>query len=377
MPLLDWLDDLIRAPAGCVVRIDNQEIDDFYANLVEVSVVLDRQDSAEATLTLETRRLENGQWQVQDDDRIRPWAPIEILATFGARQAPVFQGFIRQVQVEFPEQQGAATVTVTAQDTSLLLDRTQRTQRWGDDVPVSDRDIVTRILQEANIPPLDTPGEGHTELVVNQNETDIKFLKKRARENAYDLFFREGKLYFGPMRFDRGAQPTILVYAGTDTHCVRFSLDDDGHHPDTVVYEIATDEGPETREQSVAPDLPMLGERRVSEASGQQGEFAWRMSREGQTNDSHARTRAQAQANEESLKIRANGELDGTLYGHVLLPGDPVGIDGIGDKFSGNWYVVKVEHRFDANGYLQSFELARNAYGGNPESPQSRLAAIL
>lgn len=107
---IHWLDDLIRSPASCVVRIGGQEIKDLYPNLVEVSAVLPNSDAGEATLVFETRRLEDGNWNVHDDDRIRPWQSIAISASFGDREDAVFEGFIRQVKVEFPEQKGAATV---------------------------------------------------------------------------------------------------------------------------------------------------------------------------------------------------------------------------------------------------------------------------
>jgi phage protein D len=213
-------------------------------------------------------------------------------------------------------------------------------------------------------------------LVVQQNETDIRFLAKRAQENAFDLFFRAGQLYFGPPRLERSPQPNILVYAGTSTSCIRFDLDDDGHHPDAVVYEIATDSGDSTNPTTVTPDLPLLGSEPVSSASGGSGEFAWRLSREGLSSDSQARQRAQAQANSESLKIKAGGELDGVIYGHVLLPGDPVGIDGIGRRYGGRWYVTKVEHKFDVSGYKQTFEVVRNAYGDDLVFASNPLAAI-
>ncbi len=375
--MLDWLNDLIRAPASCIIKIGGQAIADLYPNLVEVSAVLHNNSSSEATLNFETRRMEDGSWNVHDDDRIRPWQSIQIIAAFGDREDEVFQGFIRQVQVNFPEQKGAATVTVTCQDTSLLLDRSQRNFRWGSDTPKTDAEIVRQIMDEAGLSFLDVPGTGMSDLVVQQNETDIRFLVKRSQENAYDLFFREGKLYFGEPRLDRASQGTILVYAGTSTSCIRFELDDDGHHPDSVIYEIATDSGSETNPTTVTPNLPLLGNQPVSSASGSQGEFAWRLRREGNANDNQMRQRAQAQANTESLKIKATGDLDGVLYGHVLLPGDPVSIDGIGNKYGGRWYVTKVEHKFDMNGYNQSFEVARNAYGDDTVTISNPLAAVL
>ena len=59
------------------------------------------------------------------------------------------------------------------------------------------------------------------------------------------------------------------------------------------------------------------------------------------------------------------GELDGTLYGHVLLPGQPVAVDGPGEWLGGIYYVDRVSHRFNTEGYRQQIRLLRNAYGDN------------
>jgi len=375
--LLDLLDDLIREPAACLVRIGGMEITELYPNLVEISCALDRQNSAEATLIFETRRLEDGSWNVHDDDRIRPWSSISISANFGSREEAIFDGFIRQVKVEFPEEKGGSSVTVTCQDTSILIDRTQRTYRWGDEVPLTDGQIATQIMAEAGLTFLESPGEGFSDLVVNQNETDIKFLKKRAEENNYDLFFREGRLYFGPLRFDRSPQATILLYSGSDTNAIRFDLDDDGHQPEAVIYEIASESGDETQEQRVVSDLPQFGTSVATSESAGLGEFAWRLGREGLNSDSQAEQRAQAAANEQALRLKATGELDGVLYGHVLLPGDPVFVDGVGERYGGRWYVNKVDHKFDMNGYRQSFEVARNGYGDDLEVVSNPISGLL
>ncbi len=375
--LLHWLDDKNRDPAACIVRVNGHEISDFYANLVELSAVLDRQDSAQATLVFETRRLDDGSWHVHDDDRIRPWSSISIAATFGDTEQAVFDGFIRQVKVDFPEQKGAALVTVICQDTSLLLDRTQRNVRWGDETPTTDGAIATQILAQAGIDSIDSLGQGFSNLVANQNTTDIKFLKKRAQENAYDIFFREGKMYFGPLRMDRSPQPTILIYAGPESNAIRFNLEDDGHHPETIIYEVANDEDSNSEEHSVSSDLPVYGTQPATSESAGLGDFAWRLAREGSANEEHANQRAQATANEEALRIKATGDLDGALYGHVLLPGDPVFVDGVGARYGGRWYVMKVEHKFDVNGYKQSFEVARNGYGDDFEAPTSPIAGLL
>ena len=83
-----------------------------------------------------------------------------------------------------------------------------------------------------------------------------------------------------------------------------------------------------------------------------------------------ARTRAQAKANENAWKIKADGELDGSLYGHVLLTHKLVGVYGVGETYGGLYYVDQVTHSFGQNGYRQSFKLLRNATGQNTE-PES------
>jgi hypothetical protein len=82
-------------------------------------------------------------------------------------------------------------------------------------------------------------------------------------------------------------------------------------------------------------------------------------------------------ANEQSMKIKVDGELDGSLYGHVLLTGQPVGVDGVGERYSGTYYVDAVTHRFDVNGYRAGFRLLRNAYGDDLGASDNPLAGIL
>ena len=86
---------------------------------------------------------------------------------------------------------------------------------------------------------------------------------------------------------------------------------------------------------------------------------------------------AQQMANEQSMKISADGDLDGTIYGHVLRVGEPVGVDGIGERYSGTYLVEAATHRFDVNGYMVSFRLLRNAYGDDLSESSNPLTGAL
>jgi len=94
-------------------------------------------------------------------------------------------------------------------------------------------------------------------------------------------------------------------------------------------------------------------------------------------NAAEVEARAQAKANENAWKVIAEGELDGALYGHVLLTHKTVMVDGAGTTYGGLYYVSSVEHRFSTAGYRQRFKLLRNATGETPQSGPTDVLANL
>lgn len=381
MGVLDLLSLKTRAPAECVVKVGGAEIADLYPFLVEITVETNRAEAATATLTFETRRKEDGTWLVQDDGVLVPWASIVIEAAFGETTEEVMRGYVRQVSTEYPESAGTAQVKVECQDDSLRLDREQHRVPWGAEAPTTDSVILAQILGAYGLAPHPQNGPGDDQVQgVNQDETDVQFLKKRAEANGYELSFVEGQVYFGPPRLSDTPQESMMVYAGSATNCLSFSASADGHRPDAVAVDIPDAEGDGTTRQVVYPDLHVMGTTHAdSQASGLE-EFVWNVSGAASADEARLVAEAQQKANDHDLhKVQAQGELDGTLYGHVLKVGQPVGVDGVGSWLGGTYYVDKVSHRFSAEGYRQRFTLLRNAYGDNLDALGGAgvLAAVL
>lgn len=358
-----------REPAECVITIgrDQQEMTELYPFLTEVSVDVTRQQAATATLKFESRRDEKGQWAVQDAGILRDWEPITIAAAFGQVTEEIMRGYIRQVKPNYPAD-GNATVVVECQDSSIALDRLHKRIVWGGDAPTSDSEMLSTILaQHPNLQPYHhngvSNGSGQSGLVIHQDSTDASFLRARARANGYELIFAEGAVYFGPWRVDAEPQTTIMVYAGNATNCTQFSAGTNGHQPDSVVAQQAEDNGTGVVAQTVTSSLPLMGTESAAQAAQGMDDFSWIMKSSGGQSAEAMQHAAQSKANELAMKIKAEGELDGTLYGHVLRVAEPVGVDGVGDWMGGIYYVDKVAHRFSAAGYQQSFTLLRNAYG--------------
>jgi phage protein D len=377
MGLIDLFSEKNTKPAECLVSINGEEISDLYAALIEVQVEADRSRATTASVIFETRRLEDGDWTIQDDDRLKPWESIKIEAVFGDETEEVMSGFIKEVNADFPAEKGAARVIISCQDHSLQLDRTHIEQRWGEDTPTTDGSIASEIAQRNNLGMIEPPNEGQTVQDLNQNTTDMKFLQRRAEANGYEIIFQEGKLYFGEMRLNAETQPTIKVYAGPDTNCVRFNIKDDGHKPDRVAYQVTAQTGTQEPAVEVTPTVRQLGLQPANSENSGLDEFVWRPSRQGVNDSGQLEAIAQQMANEQSMKIAVDGELDGSLYGHVLRVGEPVGVDGVGQKFSGTYYVDATSHKFVSEGYTVTFKLLRNAYGDDLNESSNPLAGVL
>ena len=353
-----------REPVECVVKVDGTEITDFYRFLREVQVSMSRRAATTATLSFDSIRMEDGRWNVQDAGMFRPWRRIEIHAVFGSRPEEVMRGFIKEVRCEYPEDKSAAKVTLSAQDESLALDRKQVENPLSkQDEPKKDGVIASQIASENN---LDSEVEdGLTNASLNFDGTQVALLKSRAEANGYEFYVRAGKLYFHAPKLEQNAvDEPIRVYAGVATNCLRFSSSFDGHKPDTVIVTRASETDRDNDDhQSFQPNLRQLGTEGADSANSGLPQFAWKMqSPSGGTAD-EAHARAQAKANENAWKINAEGELDGALYGHVLLTHTLVVVDGAGETYGGTYYVDEVQHRFSSDGYREAFKLLRNATG--------------
>lgn len=366
---LDLLSGAQREPAGCVIKVGvaKLEIAELYPYLTEVKVECSRTDAWTATIHFETRRDEKGMWAVQDLGLLKPWEPIVIEASFGTRSEEIMRGYIRQIKASYPQDAGAASVIVECQDNSIVMDRMHYRQNWGTaEAPMTDEGLIfQQMVARSQLTPDPQSGHGLSRVHLFQDGTDITFLRERAEINGYELMFAGGLVYFGPMRLSGEPQATIKVYAGLDTNCLSFDVDADGHQPDKAGYDAAPETGTATVSGTFPPNIVILGPE--SAAGGGPGlpDFVWRLRRTGTNDEAELTARAQAKANELSMRVKVSGELDGTLYQHVLQVGKLVPVDGVGSQFNGLYYVDTVSHHFSVDGYSQSFKLMRNAYGDN------------
>lgn len=342
------------------------EIADLYPVLETVTLQVSRTEPGAGNLVFTLGRDTDGSYPVIDGGYFDRWSPIRVLADFGSYSEDVLWGHVVKITPEYPADRGSAKVTVEVQDQTIALDREQRTRDWGDsegEATMTDRAIAASILAEYGFRLDPLSADGQVGAVVTQDKTDFAFLRERADAVGYELRLMFDECYFGPLRLEGEPQSAILVYAGPDTNCLSFKVDEEAAVPDEAVTASVDTAGSGTAEETVlTPDLPVLGAQAANGSGGAAGVPVnrIRMRQEGDAPPEAARMLAQAKINEASLSITAEAVLDSTIYGHVLLPGRLVTVDGIGMKYGGRFYVDSVEHVFDAQGYTQKAVLLKN-----------------
>jgi len=367
LSLPNLLDPGSRSPPSCLIEtgVERKEIGPIAPLVASVDIQLSLDQAGAGTIVIEDRRGTDGKWIAADSGQFERWKPIRISADFGTHQELILAGFILKLAPEYPGNPAEAKLTIEVQDESAALSREHMRRKWGEGSPMSDLSILTTLASDAQLSVDTLSGQGQSSRELSQDGTPIQFLRERAKANGYELTFHDGTVWFGPKRLEGTPQPPILIFAGRETNCRSFTLGDAADTPDAVRVDMPQREkgaAPEVR--TLQPNETVLGTSPAASEGADLGtQSVWRVTSEGDETPDERVARAQALVNEHAFKLHGAGELDGAIYGHVLRPGAPVTIDGAGVRYGGTWYVAKVAHQLNAEGYTQNFEVMRNATG--------------
>ncbi|MEX2520674.1 MAG: hypothetical protein WD969_15225, partial [Paracoccaceae bacterium] len=296
------LDPGFRQPASCLIEAGAElvNIGEIAPLVATVDLQVSREDAGNGVIVIEDRRKEDGTWIAADSGLFSRWAPIRVSADFQTHQEVILTGYILKLTPDYPGNAGEAKLTIEIQDEGAALSREQMRRVWGDEGPISDLDILTELVRDANVTPDPASAHGQSSRALSQEGTPIQFLRERAKANGYELIFREGQVYFGPRRLEGEPQAPILVYAGRATNCRNFTLGDMADTPDQVRVDLAPrEEGADPEVATLTPDEPILGAVAAGvEGAGLGSPSVWRLGHEGDETPEEATARAQALVNE-------------------------------------------------------------------------------
>ncbi len=281
----------------------------------------------------------------------------------GDQARQIFKGRISGIEGDYPEQGGAQTL-ILAEDRLQDLRMTRRTRTFED---VSDEEVIQQIANEHSLTPrLSLNGPTH-KVIAQVNQSDLAFVRERARTVNAEVWVDSTTLY-AKSRTDREGDAIDLAYG---VNLLSFSVKADLAHQCTEVGVSGWDVSAKDAIEEIGEQNAISSELNGDTSGGLilQQAFSARKERVVQIvplTSAEARSIAQARYRERARRfVTGSGVADGDPRIRV---GSVLNLLGLGDLFSGKYYVVTARHTYDLrNGYRTEFDLERPGIG----QPQS------
>lgn len=268
-----------------------------------------------------------------DRDLFSSGTRVRIRMGYGDHREPVFSGRIQSVRPEFSP---AGEPSVEISGFGLLHDMTRGTtsRSWDE---AADSDVVEDVASEYPFDHVTVEETGTTHRkVIQENQSDYRFLRELADRNGFELFADRETLLFRTPKDDRS--PEVTLQYGRSLHSF-------------------------TPEFNEADQVQIVEVRHWDPQ--RKAEIVGSADRDSGTGTKVLRIPVESRDEAEQT---ARAELDRLSEGMVMGAGESIGLpeiragttlrlDGLGDMFTGTYYVQQATHRIDSSGYHTTFEV--------------------
>lgn len=327
------------------------------SDLVAITVLEDVEATGMFSFALYGWDEERMEVKWMDDERFREGGAVEIEMGYKDSLQSLFKGEITALEPDFPSD-SHPLLTVRGHDRRHRLMRTRRSRTF---LNMTDSDIAAQIAGEAGLCPRTEGSSVTLDYVIQHNQTDLEFLQERARRIGFEVVVEDRTLLFRP----RGHEQSEALTLNREVELLEFypRLSTLGQAEEVRVHgwspqekkEIVATAGPGDAGSSMAGNT--LGPDAVGRAFGDTGQVAVRQPVQDQAEaDQLARGRMREMG---LIYIVGEGQCIGDPN---LRAGKVVKIEGLGERFSGLYYIISCEHDFRGDyGYRIAFSVRRNA----------------
>ncbi|MGX1914789.1 phage late control D family protein [Streptomyces phaeochromogenes] len=302
-----------------------------------------------------------------DSERLAfPWSDSRLFAVgtevrislgYGGDLHPVMTGEVTGLEPTFAAGR-LPMLTVRGYDYRHRLARAQQTRTF---TRTKDSAIASQLARKAGLRAEVTDTGTAPDYVVQNNQTDLEFLQKRARLIGYEVHVRDRVLYFRPPQ--HGRRPSATLHVGDDISefTPRLSaLPQVGRHTvrgwDVALKKAVVSTVTAGRESTTMRGAT-TGPSQADQAFGRAGTVSTGLP---VPNRDRADQMARGQFDDLALTyITGEAECEGQPR---LRAGEVVDIQGAGTVFSGAYYLTSVSHSLTAgDDYRTSLRIRRNA----------------
>ena len=305
---------------------------------------------------------------------LRPFNRVVLIATFNAVPRVLMDGMITEQQLSPSNDPGQATLSLTGEDLSVMLDMQERSvEHPAQDETVIANKILLGYAQYGLIPMVLPPPTLDVPLPVErtpvQQGTDLAYLREMAARYGYVFHITPGPApltntaYWGPPIRAGIPQRALSVNMGPETNVEQINFRHNGLAPalseGQVQDRVSNQTLPVMTPLSTRPPLASQPAWLANQPNVRRTQF-----RDSGLSAAQAFARAQGETDASMDDVLvASGDLDALKYGDLLKPRALVGLRGVGFRHDGLYYVKSVTHRIQPGDYRQSFTLTREGQG--------------
>lgn len=349
------------------ILISDTPAPDVFADLLEMEVEEDHRMASMFRIRVSIHREDQGTWTYLDDDRLQLWAKIEVQVTVGDDTTSLIQGYLTQMNAHIDPDENSSYLELKGMDATCLMNLEEKIKDWPNQ---SDSDIASQIISnyQGLVAQADDTGVIHDDKVstIIQRDTDMQFLKRLAKRNGYECVARGNTVYFQKPPLTNTPLPVLAAHFGADTNLYSFEARVNAMLPAQIEMHQIDTLAKTVIDASAAPTQQQLGRDGAASLSppGAQSKLVVRHAISTDVQEMTAL--CQALYDEAEWLIEASGEVDSSIYGSVLQSRNVVPVKGVGELFSGMYYLTNVKHVFNVERYTQHFKAQRNAMAPNP-----------
>lgn len=357
------------APSFHVVVNGSRIRADVSAEIEQVQVV-SKPDTLDTFSFTIANPLPKMRWTHTDDaDLFREGSSVKIALGYVDDMQDMIEGEITQISPSFP-QSGIPTVAIEGH---TLLHRLHGTHTTRTFQGVSDKDIVAKIAQEANLQAEAEDTQIHYEYLIQPNQTDLEFLRERARRLHFEILVQGKKLIFRRSQEQKSKSYTLVwahaqkaVAMGSNTIPLStFHLQMNASKPATSVEARSYDPiskqafvshaGPS--DQTSAMGGTTKGGDVTSAAFKRERKHVHVVTPFGSPSECHEHAKA-------SYNNQAMGLVSGTaetIGVPDLRGGQIITLLGVGRRFEGEYRIDEATHIIAGDGYKTTLSVKRNS----------------
>ena len=338
------------------VLVGNRPLDPkAIANILAVEVSEDIDALGMFTLELDNWDLESQTVSWSDSKQFELGDAVKIEFGYGDQTKVVMMGEITGLEPEFSSEQSPRLV-VRGHDVSHRLMRGTKTRSF---TQMRDSDIVEAVARSAGIRVKASSTSEKLDYVLQRNQTDLAFIRDRAVRIGYEILVDETTLVFRPLK-TQGRIVLTLQRQDLLEFSPRLSTLGQINQVEVRSWD-AQQKKSMVEGQARGNDVVAMGKTvGITTTAKEFGRTAYAILDQGAISQKEAQTIAQGQLNRMALGYIIG---DGICQGNTALRmGRMIRIEGLGQRFSGDYYVTATTHRYAVGeGYRTEFSVRRNA----------------